>query len=879
MPTNSHTTRLREELLVIRNRLAEGRAAVRAQHDLGMDGVTVGRKLTSLADEVICQLAETALEEFPKLVSNRLRKNLVLVAHGGYGRRQMAPYSDVDVMILHRGRVDGNVERFAKRLTQDVFDANLQLGQSLRTVDEAVRLAQQDAMIATSLVESRPLHGAQPVLQEFRERFLKMIRRRKAAHCAAFVEARAEERNKYGDTVYLLEPNVKRSPGALRDLHLLRWLWYAQAGESDLDRLQMRGVVSKFDHHRLVTSRDFLMRVRNELHFYAGKARDALTRDEQVRIAEKFGYYASPGLLPVERFMRDYFRHAQHISFVATRLSALTQPAPTMDRVLGAVVGRTIEDDYRLGLREISATPQARMKLEKNLVEAFRLVDLARLSDLRVAQDASYLVYRSAPNYSTELTPEVIDRFLSILDNPYRLGPLLRQSHELGFLEKVIPEFSRARCLLQFNQYHKYTVDEHSIRAVEEATRFTYLKGRLGEAYAGLKEKWLLHLTLLIHDLGKGREEDHSLLGERIAAETAERLCLPEKHREEMQFLVREHLTMNRFALRRDTSAQETVEKFAEKVQTPERLQLLYLVTCADMAAVGPNVLNKWRADMIGDLYERTLHLLKPEQREKEQLKREAIHKAVQDALEKVERDDPWFQRQHHALPESFVASHPPTVVVDSLRRMRSLGPQQGDAWGMYNADLGAIELIAGVDQGGGRGVFANMAGALSAAGLKIIQAETAMLDQGMLMLRYVAQDPRFPGGVPEERIVALSKSMVASIDSTDPPKFQRVWGSQSSEELAKLSPQSSEVRLDSTLMRQWLIIEVFTFDRTGLLYDLARTLHELGLLIRFAKIGTSGDRVVDAFYVSERDESKPAGDDRLGEIRHKLESVIGMED
>ncbi|MCA9238866.1 MAG: [protein-PII] uridylyltransferase [Planctomycetales bacterium] len=878
MPS-SHTSRLRQELLTIRDRLAEGRAAVRSQHDIGMDGVTVGRKLTSLADEVICQLAETALEEFPKLVAARLRRNLVLVAHGGYGRRQMAPYSDVDMMILHRGRVDGDVERFAKRLTQDVFDANLQLGQSLRTVEEAVRLAQQDAVIATSLVESRPLHGAQPVLQDFKEKFQRAIQRRKATYCAAFVEARAEERNKYGDTVYLLEPNVKRSPGALRDLHLLRWLWFAQAGDSDLDRLQMRGVVSKFDHHRLVTSRDFLMRVRNELHFHAGKARDALTRDEQVRIAQKFGYYGSPGMLPVERFMRDYFRHAQHISFVATRLSALTQPAPTMDRVLGAVVGRTIEDDYRLGLREISATPQARMKLERNLVEAWRLVDLARLSDLRVAQDASYLVYRSAPNYSTQLTPEVIDRFLGILDNPYQLGPLLRQAHELGFLEKVIPEFSRARCLLQFNQYHKYTVDEHSIRAVEEATRFAHDKGRMGEAYASLKAKWLLHLTLLIHDLGKGREEDHSVLGERIAKETAERLCLPQEHREEMEFLVREHLTMNRFALRRDTSAQETVEKFAEKVQTPERLQLLYLVTCADMAAVGPNVLNKWRADMIGDLYERTLHLLRPEQREKAQLKREAMHQAVQDALESVERADPWFQRQHHALPESFIASHPPTVVVDSLRRMRSLASGRGDAWGMYNADLGAIELIAGVDQGGGRGVFANMAGALSAAGLKIIQAESSVLDQGMLLLRYVAQDPRFPGGAPEERIVALTKSMVDSIDATEPPKFQRVWGSQDAEDLAKLSPQSSEVRLDSTLMRQWLIIEVFTFDRTGLLYDLARTLHEMGLLIRFAKIGTSGDRVVDAFYVSERDESKPAGDERLGDIRRKLEGVIGVEE
>ncbi len=840
-----------------------------------MPGVQVCRKLTTLVDEALRQLVQSAWADFPKLTGDQMRERLALVAHGGYGRRHMAPFSDVDLMLLHQGRVDGDVEQFARRLTQDVFDIGLQLGQSLRTVEEAIRMARTDAVIATSLIESRHLLGAQPVYEEFRGRFAKMIERRKAAQCAAFCEARADERDKYGETVYLLEPNIKRSPGALRDLHLLRWLWFAARGESDLDRLLLRGVVSKFDHHRLVTAREFMLRVRNDMHFNAGKARDVLSRTEQLRIAKGHGYYGSAGMLPVEQFMRDYFRHAEHISFLATRLSELSKPTPTVDRVLGTVFGRVIEQDYQLGVREITATQQGRAKLAQHVDEALRLVDLARLSDLRIAQDTAYLVYRSSPNYSTALTPDLIDRFLAILDNPYQLGPLLRRAHRLGFLEKILPEFARARCLLQFNQYHKYTVDEHSIRAVEEATRFGEDQGRIGQGYAEFSPKWFLHLALLIHDLGKGREEDHSLVGERIADDTARRLGLSDADRADLMFLVREHLNMNRVALRRNTSDPATVEAFAELVGTPRRLKLLYLLSCADLAAVGPGVMNKWKADMLSELYDRTLQVLRPERSLRVRAKREATREATWRLLDKQERQDQWFEIQYEAFPESFVAGHTSATLADVLRRLRRLPPGGGAAWGEFQAKLGAVEFLAGVDQGSGRGVFSGMAGALSATGLQIIQAETALLHGDLLLLRYVAQDPQFPGGVPEERIAAIAGAMVVSIDSEEPPKFRRVWGAEAARTQAELTVQTSEVRLDAELTEQWLIIEVFTLDRLGLLYDLARALHDLKLVIRFAKIGTSGDRVVDVFYVNERDLSKPHGAERLAEIRQQLEAVI----
>ncbi|TWT77659.1 Bifunctional uridylyltransferase/uridylyl-removing enzyme [Posidoniimonas polymericola] len=877
-PDSSPAPRLRQELIEAREQLAAGRDAIRKQHDLGMPGVQVGRKLTALADAALQRVAESALADFPRPVADRLRERAVLVAHGGYGRRQMAPFSDVDVMLLHQGRVDRDVERFARRITQDVFDIGLQLGQSLRTVDESIRLARQDAVIASSLVESRPLIGSEPVMDEFRDKFRRMIGRRVTAQCADFIEARRAERDKYGETVYLLEPNVKRSPGALRDLHFLRWLWFAHAGESDLERLRMRGVISKFDHRRLVTARDFLMRVRNELHFHAGQERDLLIRVEQVRIAEKFEYYGSAGLLPVERFMRDYFRHAGHVSFLANRMTELSAPKPTVERVFDSVFTRRVEADYQLGTREISATQQGRAKLERHAGEALHLLDLARVSDLRVAQDTNYLVYRSAPNYSNEVTPERTRQFLDVLENPHSLGWLLRRAHELGVLEKFLPEFGRARCLLQFNQYHKYTVDEHSIRAVEEATRLLDQRSRVGSVYAAFDRKWLLHLALLIHDLGKGQEEDHSIVGERIAGETAERFGLSASDRDTLMFLIREHLSMNRIALRRDISNPDTIRAFANLTQTTERLTLLYLLTTADMCAVGPEVMTKWKADMLGSLYTRTLWLLQPDE-DDPSTRRAARRAASWQALSKQQQGDPWFKRQLDAMPESFFASHQPREVVDTLSRLRSLTDGRGAAWGSYQSSLGAVEYLAGVHSGSGRGVFSSMAGALSAAGLKINQAETAMLSDDLLLLRYVAQDPDAPTGAAPERIFQISRAMERSIDSDAPPKFRRVWGAEAAQSQAALSNQPPEVRLDASLTNRWLIVEVFTIDRLGLLYELARALHELGLVIGFAKIGTSGDRVVDVFYVSERDESKPESDHRLQEIRARLEQVIGASD
>lgn len=880
MAAASSSTRLSRHVIDARERLAESREAIRSQHDMGLPPLQVCARLTSAVDAAILSLFEAALADLPGEQADTLRGAVALVPHGGYGRRQMAPWSDVDLMLLYEPAARDGAETLVRRLTQDIFDAGLQLGHSLRTPSEAVALAKADAVIATSLVESRFLAGDATLFDGFADQFRRAVERRAKAFCDEFVAARKRERQRYGETVYLLEPNVKRSRGGLRDVHLLRWLWFAHTGLSDLDLLRTKGVLSKFDHHRLTTSRDFLLKARTEMHFHAGAARDALTRGEQVRIAEKFGYQGSEGLLPVERFMQDYFRHAGQVWFLTARVVELSSPRPAVATAIGSVFGRSIQRDYRLDDREISATTVGRAKLAARVDEALRLVDLARLTGRRINQDTWYLVYRSAPRYSPEITDASKERFLEIMDNPLQLGRLLRRLHELGVLEKVIPEFARTRCLLQFNQYHQFTVDEHCIRAVDQATRFADSDDAVGAAYRSLGSKRQLHLALLLHDLGKGHEQDHSKLGAEIADRTARRLGLPESDNQQLQWLVREHLVMSHRAFRRDLRDPQMLAEFAGEVGSKENLRLLFLLTCADLAAVGPGVLNAWKVEMLTELYRNTLEHLSPQKRLQVGDRRSAMRTAVWKLLSAEDRENRRLRRYFAALPESLATSRPPAAVAGFLRRLRDLPADGADAWGEPHT-AGTSELIAAVGNGAGRGVFSRMAGALSSARLQILAAETAVMHDGVLVLRYIVEGPAEPlAGEPgartlEGRIAELCQRMVDSVSSESPPAFPRVWGAEQVARQAALTNLPSEVRIDTSLSDDWVIVEVFTVDRRGLLYQLASALHEMGLVIRFAKIATSADQVIDVFYVSERDDSKPEGEERLAEVRAKLTAAI----
>ena len=872
---------LRGNVLAAKSRLAQGHEEFQRRHQAGCSGVDLCSMLADLRDEVLLDLTETALADLGESGPHGLWSQIALVAHGGYGRRDVVPYSDVDLMILHAPATATRVAPLAERLLRDVFDAGLILGHSVRTPEQACRLACGDPMICTSLVESRLLRGSAPLFGRFAHRFRRLARRRARRLMAGIAEDRLKERLRYGETVFLLEPNVKRSRGTLRDIQLIRWIGFVRHGTPDPRELHALGALSDEDLDAVLLANEFLLRLRNELHFHANQAADVLDRAEQLRIAEQRGYRSISGLLPVEQFMRDYFRHTSAVSHIATRFAAKAQSRDRLARLTTVVFGHRVEAGICVGPAGVMATRHGLHLLRGDLTAIIRLADLANLYDKPIAAATWEAIRRDAVRLPEAApSPPACRHFLSLLRHPTRLGPLLRDLHDAGILERFIPEFAHARGLLQFNQYHKYTVDEHCLRAVEFATELWSDPGPLGRVYRSLKQKYLLHLALLIHDLGKGRLEDHREVGVRIALDVARRLALPDHEAEALKFLVHKHMLMNHLAFRRDTADEQLAVQFAVQVGSPEMLQILYVLTAADLGAVGPDVWDGWKTEVVTDLYHRTMQHLAGESPET------TIDHLLQDRRLAVgarlgpERDEAWFAEHLLALPAAYLNATPPQQAAADLHQLHGLDSRGVSVAAQYLADTATVQFSVAASEEIVPGIFHRLTGALSSHGLEIRTAQIHTLPDGLVLDRFLVRDPDYAGRPPPERLEQIERSLVQSLlsPSGQPPAFRRTWRI-GGERPVPVPGVPTRVNVDNSTSHRFTIIDIFTHDRTGLLYAITRALFELGLSVGRAKIGTFLDQVVDVFYVTDAQNRKIHAENRLEEIRRRLLEVVETEE
>ncbi|MFM7249554.1 MAG: HD domain-containing protein, partial [Planctomycetaceae bacterium] len=557
------------------------RERIRADHAAGVAATACCARASDAYDDVVVAVWEAALETLPEEARAAAHGGVALAAIGGFGRRCMAPHSDIDLCLLHRPGVESHVPALARRLLQDLFDAGLDVGQSVRTADEALALAASDATVFTALLDARPLAGAASIVTDLAARLADLARADRPQAVRRLLEGRRMEVERHGGTMALLEPNVKRSAGCLRDVHLLRWLGAVLHDEPRLERLAERGILSGDDVRGVAAAEAFLLRARVELHLAAGRAADDLTRDEQPRIANAWGYAPRAGLLPVERFMQEFFGHTRHVASVLEALGPeedATDVAPTAVRD-----GPFVVTDHH-----VAAVPGEAGRVADDPAAVVRLVDLAARHGLPLGRATWRAVRAGRAGRDDGADAATVAAFLDLFERPASLAPSLRRLHEVGVLERIVPPFRHARDLLQFNNYHKYTVDEHCILAVERAAGWAADPGWLGDEWARLSRKRPLLVALLVHDLGKGFPEDHSILGARLADDVAARLGLPADEREIVTFLVLEHLTMAHLAFRRDADDDSLVVPFARRVGSPEVLRMLALLTAADVAAVGP---------------------------------------------------------------------------------------------------------------------------------------------------------------------------------------------------------------------------------------------------------------------------------------------------
>ena len=849
---------------------------LRMRHRSGHGGLQVASIRSHQIDLVVTRVCRLVAAETFSVYDHDLEK-VAVVALGGYGRAELAPFSDVDLLFLHSGKSPGDVRRFAEEVLKLLWDIGLQVGHSFRSARECVEMARDDLHSRTALTEARVVTGSGLLFEELQKQLAAGLLKDPRA-TEAFLESMrvelADRRNRFG-AVAVQEPNVKEGVGGLRDLHAILWVGHARSGTAGLAALHAEGLLSASEMRTVHRSHEFVSRVRNELHFSAGRKNDFLALDLQEPVAASLGYEARGGLHASEVFMRDYYRRASELHAVA-RAFLLRHLDPPSRGLLAGLRPRRFRGPFEV--RDGSLHPRGAV-LEGGallLMEAFATAQAEGLTLSNALKNAIHAKLHSVDKRFRE-SREAGAAFLQILSRRGRVGPALRAMHETGFLGRFLPEWARITFLVQHDLFHRYTVDEHTLRAVEILD--TVAIGRdpgaapFGRILDEVDDAGPLYLGLLLHDIGKGRGGPHVEVGKRIASRIVERLRLEPKTAGDALFLVEKHLEMSQVSQQRDLTEEILISSFAARMGSLERLDLLLLLTYADHCAVAPGIWNEWKGSLLFDLYRRTRAHLAGSAEEEGVADGARAH-----AAETLRAEFPIQQVERHfaMLPERYLRTTDSEHIVDHFRLIASRGeaPVVLD-W----RDLGekrCTELTVIADDR--PGFFAKVAGTLTANGVNILAVDLFTREDGVVVDTFTLseQSEHLPVRYARREKVAtvLTEAVAGRTEvkeaverwlSRNPPRPRRHWGR---------AARGPSVRFDEEASASATVVDVRAHDRAGLAFTIADTLAHLGLNITFAKIATDRALALDVFYVTE--DGAKLGPARLHEVEEALLAVLG---
>ncbi|MBP8155280.1 MAG: [protein-PII] uridylyltransferase, partial [Nitrospira sp.] len=797
--------------------LVEQRQAIRQRLLAGASGDEVVTATTDMVDGLIIGRYRTAARTGGEALTTAGFQHCCLVAIGGYGRRELAPYSDIDLMFLFHPDAAKVMPELVKQVLHPLWDSGFQVGHSVRTIQDCVDLGLADLTVRTSMMEARFLAGSADLFQQFHARY----ERRVVSHgfdtyLDQKVAERQREYQKFGETVYLLEPNVKKSKGGLRDLHLLQWIGAARFHTATIRELSDRGILSQADYRAIKEAKEFLLRVRSFLHIRAGMAQEILTFDEQVWLATHLGFTDRPHLLAVEQFMQQYYRHTMGLHAALMRFVERCRRRSLWQQVARWLPSPRIDRYFVVDGEALTVPVELRSQVLERPASLLTLFDLARSRRLTIDPSLLEDIHRQAETLSSEQfhTPETGRTFLSILAGP-GTARTLEAMHRAHLLEKLVPAFSRVRGLMQFNQYHKYTVDEHSLLAVAKAEALAEHTGVLGEVYREIKRKDLLHLALLLHDLGKGHEEDHSEVGRRLAEETAARLGFDERDSRTLVMLVHRHLLMAHTAFRRDPYDEKVLLPFAREVGTPEVLRKLLTLTAADIAAVGPDVLTKWKESLLIELYLRAMQEVSGEREtadEPQRLARIADEVVSQQGVDReLPSDKAWIRSELEQFPLRYVYGTSPRRIAAHLGAIRRLQAGGVVVETEFNALLGTCEYAVIAHDDLIPGLFSKIAGVMAAGGLQILDAQIVTRKDGVVVDTFQVADPDYQGAPPADRCESIAGTITEVLTGRQAIEALMRRGTRLN--MGRSLPahrQPSEVRIDNETSDRFTILDVF---------------------------------------------------------------------
>ncbi|MFL6797617.1 MAG: [protein-PII] uridylyltransferase [Xanthobacteraceae bacterium] len=870
--------------------LLEGRA--RAEQLLIKDrhGRRCAERLCRMQDEIIELLYDFAIKHVSPAENAPEAERMTVIATGGYGRGVLAPGSDIDLLFLLPHKQTAWSESIAEAMLYCLWDMGLKVGHATRSISECIRQAKADMTIRTALLEARYLLGDRKLYDELIARFDKEVVQGTAAEFVTAKLAEREERHRRaGQSRYLVEPNVKDGKGGLRDLHTLYWIAKYVYRVREREELIELGVYDPREYRRFRRCGDFLWAVRCHVHFVTGRAEERLSFDIQREIAVRLGYTEHPGLRDVERFMKHYFLIAKDVGDLTAIVCAKLEdrqakPMPVLSRMMARFRPRARHsfsetDDFIADYNRINVADQDAFK--RDPVNLIRIFNIAQKYNLAFHPDAMHLATRSLNLIDQDLreNEEANRLFLEILTSRNDGETVLRRMNEAGVLGRLVPAFGRIVAMMQFNMYHHYTVDEHLLRCIgvladidAQRSEDTIFANELMRTIQP-RHRELLYVTLFLHDIAKGRVEDHSIAGARVARSLCPRFGFSPAETETVAWLIEVHLVMSSVAQSRDLSDRKTIENFSQLVQSVERMKLLTLLTVADIKAVGPGVWNGWKAQLIRTLYYETEPVLTGGFSEVNRAQRVA---AAQAEFRHALAD--WTP----AELDAYITLHYPAYwlkvdlpqKLDHARFLRLAAQEQKSlaTTVAFPAARGVTELtVLAPDH---PWLLSIIAGACAVAGANIVDAQIFTTTDGRAFdtiavsreLEHDADEGRRAARIIDSIEKALRGDMrlpdVVAKRATPRPRV-------------KAFMVVPEVTISNNWSNRYTMVEVIGLDRPGLLFEVTATLSKLNLNIGSAHVATFGERVVDVFYVTDLFGAKITAATRQATIKRALIGLL----
>jgi [protein-PII] uridylyltransferase len=802
-----------------------------------------------------------------------------LLALGGYGRGELAPYSDLDLLFLYNRHKLSQMKPVLAHLLQLLWDSGLKVGHGFRTVGDCIASALDDGHLRTALVHTRFLAGNRGLHNSLSDALEKDRRRHADSFITAVNRARDARCSRFGATVCLQEPNIKETAGGLRDFHTALWLIHARHGYRRLEEARAHNLVSESEARKALRAYDFLWRVRNAAHFLTRRKTETLSLDLQTTLALQFGYRPGVHLLGSEKFMRDYYRHAKELSLFLEAVSSRVadnegRPSRSWrkrsdERVHEpfAIRKRRLQFDGEPGF--FSSNPLA-------ILNAFALAQAARVPfDYRLHHAVLHGSRSIGP--ATRSSAEIVRAFLALLRRRGRVGYVLRAMHNVGLLARLIPEFGNISLLVQHDLYHHFTVDEHTLRAIDAIDDLHISENKHRAQFRAVLEQvedpTLLYLALLLHDIGKGQGRGHIGRGVKLAERICRRLGLKEEPAKQIVLLVKHHVTMAHLALRRDLNEARLISDFAASLGSLDALNMLFLLTYADLNAVGPGVWSEWKGSLLWDLYRRTKKVITGDDApidiaaELSRIKAEivaALNSTV--PLSEVER--------HLALlPDRYLRVTPPSAVASHLQMIEAVRAEGFSCrWTPQNHASTELTVVAH-DR---HGLFANLAGTVAANGIEILSAEVNTREDGIAIDTFILRQASTRQAIESQRCQAIERALrQAGTGSLDVAASVERWNTanaprKKSRAVLARHRNLPQVICDNEISVSSTLIEVHAIDEPGLAYRIAAVLAGLGLEIICARIATERSDALDVFYVTDGNGLK-LSDDMMESVKREL--------